>query len=99
MRVLLRFVLASAVAVFVILAGVLGALILSALALPDAPEGARRAAGDGFLVLEFLAIAVLVSVPVALAAAYWIFLRAANNSNQVPSQPSKPLFLNINFAQ
>ncbi len=73
-KVLGRFLLASSVGVLVLLSGVFAAFALSLVFLPD-PSSAVRAPGDGFLILEFLAISVVVCVPLSIAAACWVLFR------------------------
>ena len=85
MRILSRFILAAVVGIFVLVLGVFTSFVLSALALPDVPD-AGRAPGDGFLVLMFIAIAVMLCVPLSIAAASWILFR--------PNEFLKQLFSN-----
>jgi hypothetical protein len=79
MRVLGRFLLAAGAGILVLLLGVLGATVLGGFALLE-----RTASpGGGFLLLEFVAIGVLICVPMAIAAACWVLFRPASNRNQV----------------
>jgi len=71
MKIVGRFLLALIAALLVLLVGVFGAVILGGFALLER-SGAH---GGGFLVLEFLAIGVLICVPMAIAAACWILFR------------------------
>lgn len=89
MRVLGRFVVAAGTGVLVLLVGVVAAMVLGGFALLERPEPA----GDGFLVLEFLAIGVVICVPLAIAAACWVLFRAGRNTNQVLSQGRSGFFL------
>jgi hypothetical protein len=89
MRVLGRFALAAGVGVSVLLVGVLASMVLGGFALLER----HGPAGDGFLVLEFVAIGVLVCVPMSIAAACWILLRAGKNTNQVLPQGRSGFFL------
>lgn len=88
MKVLGRLILASAVALLVLLIGVLGAMILGGFAVLErsAPPG------NGFLILEFLAIGTLICVPLSIAAACWVLLRLGNNPSQVLPQNRAGLF-------
>lgn len=89
MRVLGRFVLASAAGLLILLIGVLAAMVLAGFAVLErsAPPGNR------FLVLEFIAIGTLICVPLSIAAACWVLLRPAGNSNQALPQNRRGLFL------
>jgi hypothetical protein len=89
MRVLGRFFLAAAAGVSVLLFGVLSAMVLGGFALLER----SAAAGGGFLVLEFVAIGVLICVPLAIAAACWVLMRAGKNTSQVLSPDRGGLFL------
>ena len=89
MRVLGRFALAAGVGVLVLLFGVLAAMVLGGFALLER----HGPAGGGFLVLEFVAIGVLVCVPLAIAAACWVLLRGGRNTNPVLSQGQSGFFL------
>lgn len=89
MRVLGRFALAAGVGVSVLLVGVLASMVLGGFALLER----HGPAGDGFLVLEFVAIGVLVCVPMSIAAACWILFRAGKNTNQVLPQGRSGFFL------
>jgi hypothetical protein len=84
MRLAGRFLLAAGAGVLVLLAGVLGAMVLGGFALLErtaSPSG-------GFLILEFVAIAVLICTPMSIAAACWVLFRAGRNSGQVASSES-----------
>jgi hypothetical protein len=95
MRVLGRFALAAGVGVLVLLVGVLAAMVLGGFALLER----HGPAGDGFLALEFVAIGVLVCVPLAITAACWVLFRTERNTNQVLSQGRSGFFFGpINFA-
>jgi hypothetical protein len=89
MRVLGRFALAAGVGVLVLLVGVLAAMVLGGFALLER----HGPAGGGFLMLEFLAIGVLICVPLAIAAACWVLFRPRRNTNQVLSQGRSGFFL------
>jgi len=89
MRVLGRFALAAGVGVLVLLVGVLAAMVLGGFALLER----HGPAGDGFLVLEFVAIGVLICVPLSIAAACWVLFRAGRDANQVLSQSRSGFFL------
>ena len=91
MKVLARFILASAVGLLVLLIGVLGAIILGGFAVLE--RGAPP--GNGFLMLEFLAIGVLICVPLSIAAAGWVLLRPENNS--VSPQNRSGLFFRSSY--
>ena len=73
----------------VLLFGVLAAMVLGGFALLER----HGPAGNGFLVLEFVAIGVLVCVPLSIAAACWVLFRAGRNTNQVLSQGRSGFFL------
>ena len=89
MRVLGRLLLAAGAAMIVLLVGVIGAMLLSGFALLE-----RIASpGGGFLVLEFVAIAVLVCTPMSIAAACWILFRRGRNSHSVITPSHDGLFL------
>jgi len=88
MRVLGRFALAAGVGVLVLLVGVLAAMVLGGFALLER----HGPAGDGFLMLEFLAIGVLNFVPLAIAAACWVLFRPGRNTNQVLPQGRSGFF-------
>ena len=75
LKSLARFMLATSVDILVLLVGVLAAFALGLLALPDASGKVGRAPGDGFLILQFLAIAVMVCVPISIAAGNWVLFR------------------------
>jgi hypothetical protein len=68
MRVLGRFALAAGIGVLVLLFGVFAAMVLGGFALLER----HGPVGDGFLVLEFVAIGVFVCVPLSIAAACWV---------------------------
>lgn len=89
MRVLGRFVVATASGLLILLIGVLAAMALGGFAVLErsAPPGNR------FLVLEFLAIGTLICVPLSIAVACWVLLRPGNNSKQVPPQSRSGFFL------
>jgi hypothetical protein len=89
MRALGRFALASGVGILVLLLGVLAAMVLGGFALLECHGPVE----SGFLVLEFVAIGVLVCVPLAIAAACWVLFRAGRNTNQVLSQGRSGFFL------
>ena len=78
MRVLGRFLLATAAGISVLLFAVLGAMVLGGFAVLER----SAASGGGFLVLEFVAIGVLICVPFAIAAACWVLLRTGRNSSR-----------------
>jgi len=89
MRVLVRFLLAAGAGIVVLLLGVLGAMVLGGFALLErspSPSG-------GFLVLEFVAIGVLICVPMAITAACWVLFRTGKNANPVLAQGRGGLFL------
>jgi hypothetical protein len=65
MQVLGRFLRAAATGLAVLVAGVLVATVLGGFAVVEP----RAPAGSGFLLLEFIAIGVLLGVPMAIAAA------------------------------
>jgi len=89
MRVLARFVLASAAGLLILLIGILAAMALAGFAVLErsAPPGNR------FLVLEFIAIGTLICVPLSIAAACWVLLRPRSNSNRVLPPNRSGLFL------
>jgi hypothetical protein len=89
MRVLGRFAIAAGVGVMVLLSGVLAAMVLGGFALLER----HGPAGGGFLMLEFLAIGVLICVPLAIAAACWVLFRPGRNTNPVLSQGLSGFFL------
>lgn len=89
MRVLGRFALAAGTGVLVLLVGVLAAMVLGGFALLER----HGPAGGGFLMLEFIAIGVLICVPLSIAAACWVLLRAGRNTNQVSSPGRSGFFL------
>ncbi len=65
-----------------LLFGAIAAMVLSGFALLE------RAAsiGNGFLVLEFVAIGVLICIPLSIAAACWVFFRPGKSTRQLFSQ-------------
>jgi hypothetical protein len=79
MRVLGRFLLAATAGVLVLVVGVLCATVLGGFALLERTASPR----GGFLLLEFVAIGVLICVPMAIAAACWVLFRPESNRNQV----------------
>ncbi len=88
-RVLARFVLAAGTGILILLVGVLAAMVLGGFAVLE-----RSApAGDGFLVLEFIAIGVLICVPLSIAAACWVLFRGGSNPKPVLSQDPGGFFL------
>lgn len=89
MRVLARFLLAAGAGLFVLMVGVLGAIVLGGFAVLER----NAATGDGFLILEFIVIGVLICVPLSIAAASWVLFRPGRNSNQGMSQTQAGLFL------
>ena len=89
MRVLGRFLLAAGAGILVLLLGVLGAMVLGGFALL---ERSASPAG-GFLILEFVAIGVLICVPIAIVAACWVLFRTERNSNPVLPDGRERLFL------
>ena len=89
MRVVGRFVLAAGVGILLLLFGVVAAMVLGGFALLER----NGPPGDGFLVLEFVAIGVLVCVPLSIAASCWVLFRVGKNSNQVLSQSRSGFFL------
>ena len=89
MRVLGRFVLASAAGLLILLIGVLAAMVLAGFAVLE-----RSASpGNRFLVLEFIAIGTLICVPLSIAAACWVLLRPGSISNHVLPKRRSGLFL------
>lgn len=89
MRVLSRFLLAACTGIMVLLLGVLGATVLGGFALL---ERAASSSG-GFLILEFVAIGVLICVPMAIAAACWVLFRPESKSSEVLTTGRGGLFL------
>lgn len=88
MRVLGRFVLAAGAGISVLLFGVLAAMVLGGFAALE-----RTAAnGHGFLMLEFVAIGVLICVPLSIAVACWVLFRAGKSGGELP-QDQGQLFL------
>ena len=88
MRVLGRFALAAGVGILVLLGGVFASMVLGGFALLER----NGPPGGGFLVLEFVAIGVLVCVPLSMAAACWVMFRA-RDTNQALSQSRSGFFL------
>ena len=89
MRVLGRFLLAAGAGMLVLLLGVLGATVLGGFALLE-----RTASpGGGLLILEFVAIGVLLCVPMAIAAACWVLFRPQSNESQALTAGRGGLFL------
>jgi hypothetical protein len=68
------------------LLGILIALLLAALSLPPDPNfetnGGHAAPGDGFLIIGYVLVSLVISVPVSLAAAVSIFRQAPRKSVQ-----------------
>jgi len=89
MRLLGRFLLAAGAGILVLSLGVIGATILGGFALLERTPSP----GGGFLVLEFVAIGVLLCVPMAIAVACWILFRADAGKNQVLPSGRGGLFL------
>ena len=88
MRVLGRFLLAVGVGMSVLGFGVLGAMILGGFAaLERNPSQA-----NGFLILEFIAIGVLICVPIAVFAACWVLFRSRANSRPEISEGGGRVF-------
>ena len=89
MRVLGRFILAGAVGLLVLLIGVGSAMVLGGFAVLErsAPPG------NGFLILEFLAIGILICVPLSIAAACWVLLRPGNGRAPVLPENRSGFFL------
>jgi hypothetical protein len=88
MRILGRFLLAAATGLGVLVAGVLSAMVLGGLAVWE--RGAP--AGNGFLILEFMAFGVLLCVPLAIAAAGWVLLRPGSHPHPAWSPTGKRPF-------
>jgi len=89
MRVLGRFLLAAATGLVVLVTGVLSAMVLGGFAVLE-----RSAPlGNGFLMLEFIAIGVLICVPLAIGAACWVLLRLGSHSSQGLSPTRSGFFL------
>ena len=89
MRVLGRFLLAAATGFVVLVTGVLSAMVLGGFAILER----SGPAGNRFLMLEFIAIGVLICVPLAIAAACWVLLRLGSHSNQGLAQARSGFFL------
>lgn len=70
---------AIAIVVFGPLFGAFIAFVAGVLALRPDPKfvanGSHAAPGDGILILLFLAISLLVSIPISIAATFRVFLR------------------------
>jgi len=77
MRVLGRFVLAAVVGLLLLGFGVLAAMVLGWFALLER----NASAGGGFLILEFVAIGVLICVPLSISAACWVLFRRGGDTN------------------
>ena len=92
MRVLGRVAAAMGVGILLLVLGVFTAIVLAGVFLPDASAGGGRGPGDGFLVLEFIAIGVLVCVPLSIAAASWVLFRAGKDSKQALARPRRAFF-------
>jgi hypothetical protein len=78
----------KAIAILILgpLLGVLIAFVAGALALrpdPNFAKGGHAAPGDGFLIMLFLGISLLVSVPISIAAAFRVFFRKPSPENPV----------------
>jgi len=88
MRILGRFLLAAATGLVVLATGVLSAMILGGFAVLE-----RSAApGNRFLILEFIAIGVLICVPLAIAAGCWVLLRPRSRPSHGLSEAGGCLF-------
>ena len=88
MRVLGRFLLAAGAGLLVLFAGVVSAMVLGGFALLER-DGSR---GGGFLVLEFVAIGVLVCVPMSIAAACWVLFRSGRDTKPLLPQSRSGFF-------
>jgi len=88
MKVLGRFLLAAATGLVVLVTGVLSAMVLGGFAVFErsAPPGNR------FLIPEFIAIGVLIGVPLAIAAGCWVLLRPRGHSSHGWSEAGGRLF-------
>ncbi len=86
MRVLGRFLLAAVVGIFVLLIGVFVAFVLGALAASTGPTEGGGAPGDGFMVLQFIAIGVLICVPLSIAAACWVLFRPSKAPKELAGE-------------
>lgn len=89
MRVLGRFALAAGVGILVLMFGVLAAMVLGGFAVLER----NGSPGNGFLVLEFVAIAVFICVPLSIVAACWVLFRGGSDTNQVLPQSRSGFFL------
>ena len=89
MRILGRFLLAAAAGVLVLLFGVLAAMVLGGFALLER----TGPPGNGFLVVEFVAIGVLVCVPLSITVACWVLFRQGKHSKPEFSQHRSGFFL------
>jgi len=69
-----RFLLSAGTGVLILTAGLFVAFVLGVLTLPDGPPGGGNP-GDGLLIMGFLALGLLFSVPLAFAIGSWIFDR------------------------
>ncbi len=71
--------------------GIVGAFLLSALALPADPNFARNgghgAPGDGFLIIGFILVSLLISVPLSIWLACRIAFRRALGSKPNDANP------------
>lgn len=82
--------LATGVAILLLLFGVTAAMVLGGFALLE-----RTASpGGGFLVLEFVAIGVLVCTPLSIAAACWVLFRPGKSTNPCSQTRVGPIALN-----
>jgi hypothetical protein len=77
-----RFVLATGAGILVLLVGVLAAMVLGGFALLER----NAAVGDGFLILEFVAIGVLICVPLSIAVACWVLFRLGTSGQELPQR-------------
>lgn len=84
MKVLGRFLLAAGAAILVLGFGVVAAMVLGGFAVLER----NAAAGKGFLVLEFIAIGVLVCVPLSIAAACWVLFRPGKRPKELAQEHS-----------
>jgi hypothetical protein len=86
----MKFLKGIAILIFGPLFGILVAFILGGLALPTNPNfvanGGHAAPGDGYLILPFLFICLLVSVPVSILLAGIVLFRKPKER----SQPETP---------
>lgn len=79
----------KAIAVLLIgpLLGIMIALILGALALPPDPNfvanGGHGAPGDGFLIMGYILVSLLVSVPLSILLAGIVLFRKPKLENQI----------------